>query len=552
MAVKKTITTLTDTEVEIFRRGKTDPSILSRYLFKSEANPLGWTFDYNFDKDGQWQNKAHAAEQKRIVVIGGFGSGKTRGIGMSVAVWCLLTRDFKFLNAAPLAWQSELMYRFILEMAEGTRFKDFIYNSPSRPYPRIELRYMLQGMLAQSTMEFMSVEKNASKVLSWEGDWINIEEGGLLEDLGDAIRNLGSRLRGSIKGRDRLGRMSIISNSWENPDLWYRYDMATSMPDDYLSMTVDSRHNHNITDDQMKMMLKDIPEDEHEQFISGKRPQGKGLYFSKESIYDCESQVFADLVEEAVKKEARGYKLDELYGAGVYRFELPFEKHKVYMLVGDPGTGEAPYRNAPCLMVWDVTDFPESRASLAAFWWGQGNGQISPFVRNLVYYMGRYRPIYTGIDSTGTQKNMSQILSQFLESDRTNKQKTEDWLDVDNLKNMENITINGLDFSGAKKTTYLVILKLFLEARLLVWPKNIVGIRAQLSNYDPLKDSGTKTKLSQDIVATMAMAAFAIRIHFSIDPQEILEGRDGEGTEINNNESYRLARQPYSERPGRS
>jgi len=35
---------------------------------------------------GKWQRDFHQALQKRIVIIGGFGSGKTKGVALSACV----------------------------------------------------------------------------------------------------------------------------------------------------------------------------------------------------------------------------------------------------------------------------------------------------------------------------------------------------------------------------------------------------------------------------------------------------------------------------------
>ena len=76
-----------------------------------------------------------------------------------------------------------------------------------------------------------------------------------------------------------------------------------------------------------------------------------------------------------------------------------------------------------------------------------------------------------------------------------------------------------MDFSGSKKSWYLHALRLSLEGRRLTWAKNIVGIRSQLTNYDPARDD----KIAQDIVATLSMVAFAVRMYFHVDLEELQE-----------------------------
>jgi hypothetical protein len=59
-----------------------------------------------------------------------------------------------------------------------------------------------------------------------------------------------------------------------------------------------------------------------------------------------------------------------------------------------------------------------------------------------------------------------------------------------------------------------------IEAELMTWPKFAIGIRSQLTNYEPEKDRAGMAKISQDIVATFCMSAWAIRAWFSIGPEE--------------------------------
>jgi hypothetical protein len=520
---RKKIYTLSDPETELLKLGLTDPDPMMDYFFTPEGGDRGWQFDYKFDPEGAYQGQLHAAKQKRITVIGGFGSGKTKGVGSSACVWSMLTNDFSFMNCAPAAWQSELMYSFIMEeLARDTVFGKLVYAFPKRPYPKIELRFRIGATTIRSTMEFMSVDKNASAILSWEGDWVNIDEAGLIDDLPQTITNLGSRMRGQVKGRSRLGRMSLCSNSWDNPELWKRYDMAKDQPEDYLSITVSSRHNHNITQDQLRLMLKDIPEDEHDRFIDGSRPEGKGNYFSKTKVFACEDQQYGDFIVSAIEGGIEGFDLRQMYGAGVTYFTTQHNPKHFYMVLGDPGTGGAPNRNAPCVMVWDVTDFPKYKASLAAFYWGNGHGSITPFIVQMLKFMQTYDPIFTGVDNTGPQKNTSELLNTYIASTRTDPTKMQEWLGPVDLSTILNANISGMDFSGGRKPAYLIAGRLMIEAMLMTWPKFVTGMRSQLTNYEPEKDRVGSPKISQDIVATFCMAAWAIRAWFKVGPEDAI------------------------------
>ena len=545
----KAIPKLTDEEVEKIRLGREDADLVTDYFWKAPGMEQGWIFDYKFDPEGAWQRSVHHASQRRMVVIGGFGSGKTRGIGIYAATWCISVPDFAFLNAAPFGWQSELMYNFLLKQARGTRMEDLIWASPKRPYPKIEFKFYVGTTLINSTMEFMSADKNANAILSWEGDWVNIDEAGQLDGLAETLRNLGSRLRGQVRGRTRLGRMSLISNSWDNPELWMRYDLARELPNDYFSFTVATRHNGNVTPDQLRLMLKDIPEDEHEQFLEGSRPEGSGNFFNIDRIYQAEDEDYGTHIVDRVNTKVPGFAIATSYGAGVTYFTTPRAQGHEYFISADPGTDNAPDRNSPVIMVWDVTDFPKYKMSLAAFWWGNGNGSITPFVRQLLKFMEMYDPAFTGVDSTGPQKNTNEILNLYLLGGRTEEAQQQEWLGDVDISQITNPVLSGMDFSSGKKTAYLIAGRLYLEAGLVTWPKIVHGIRSQMSNYDPEKDKTYATsKLTQDIVATFCMGAYAVRAYFAYDPAAEAEKEGAEDNESFTDEDFRSQRLSVEDR----
>ncbi len=529
---------LTPTEIKICEQSLDDPDLFTDYFFRPYGEDHGFKFDANFDEEGKWQKLVHSASQKDITVIGGFGTGKTLGIAMSACVWSTLTADFKFLNVAPKAWQAQQMYDLILLNSRNTRFEDLIWEKPRRPHPKITLRYKIGAAIFESSMEFMSADKDATGILSWEGDWLNIDEAGLLDNLEEVIINVGSRLRGTVRGRSRLGRFSMTSNSWDNFYLWYYFDQAVSDPDNFLSLVVSSRHNHNITEEQLRRMVARIPEDERQRFIDGTRPEGRGNFFDKQSVYACEFQHGIELAEKMMKDGVKGYKVEKLHGAGVVYYMTPPKENRAYMVFGDPGDGAAPARNAPVLMCWDVTDFPTLPAKLVAFYWGNGFGKIGPFIARLLDFITIFRPLAAGIDSTGPQKNMNYLINEY-----ALKQHFENETIPPGIVN----GIAGMDFSGSKKMAYLHATRLLIEGELLTWPKDIVGIRSQLTNYDYERDR----KIAQDIVATMAMSAYAIRMYFHVSPEEILKRNNVEDGEISGL-PRRYDERTRSKRSGRS
>ena len=515
---------LSDREVDLLRKGRNDPDIITRYFFKSSGNPDGFILDRNFDEEGKWQKAVHLAYQNDIFVVGGFGSGKTIGIGISAVVHCISTPDFKFLNAGPQSKHAyQMYYKLLQEWIPGTVLEKMLFKYRESPTPQIVWKFKIGNVILQSQMDFMSVAENAKGILSYEGDWANLEEAGLESDtkLEEIYTNLGTRVRGHVRGRPRLGRISMITNSWYNNTFWYYFDMAEGDPQNYLSLTVSMEANHNLTSRQIADMKRRVPKDEWEQKIHGLRPEGKGAYFSRASIDQCQSLALAELAEDKVKKEIRGWRVNTVKGVGVYEYVSETGGRAVNLLLADPGTGRAPYRNAPCIGVWNSYEFPHVPATLVGFWWGNGNGSIKPFINKLHEFQTIFKPHFVGLDSTGPQSQLAQTLN----------------LDVFKTPGLPvpllGGRIQGVDFSGGKKSSYLLALMVFLDNGFMVWPKNIVGIRAQLANYDPLEDR-LRSGLAQDIVSMMAMTAGVLRrlYYADLEPKDKMARLEDDGSRV--------------------
>jgi len=533
-------TTLTPEEVEILQNAQSDPNLFTEYFFRPYGEERGWRFDENFDDEGKWQRIVHSAAQLDITVIGGFGTGKTLGIGMSACTWACLATDFKFLNVAQKQWQAKQMYDLIILQARNTRFDDLIWERPRKPHAKLVIRFKIGKVLYESSLEFMSVDRDATGILSWGGDWINVDEAGLLDNLEEIIINVGSRMRGVVRGRERLGRFSMTSNSWDNFALWYYFDNAVADPENYLSLMVATRQNRNVTPRQYARMLARIPEADRDRFLEGTRPEGKSVFFQRAAVQACEDPYIGEIVKENVANGVPGYAYARLRGANVVHYQIPPKSNELYMLIGDPGTDAPPKRNAFVLGVWRVTNFPRLPADLAGFIWGAGGGRIQPFINAMFELAEIYRPVKIYIDSTGPQKSTAQLINEHLFVQRFQTEVLAKDAGIAYLlegadPNMVVTTdvgfqtplgvtrgIGGLDFSGAHKVEYLQACRLFIENGLFRWPRDISGIRAQLANYDPERDK----KIAQDIVAMMAMSAHAIRGYFHVDIEKMASQSD--------------------------
>jgi hypothetical protein len=519
------IPTLTDAEMEIIRLGQSDPSIITSYFFSTNPGyEPGFEFDKNFLPEGQWQRRMHVAQQDNILVVGGFFSGKTLGVAMSMCVRAITTfPDFRFLNTAATLRQSGYMYSKILSLAKGTPFEKLIHSAPSTPWPKIEIKFWWEDALIESYMDFGSLDsRQASEAISgFEGDIICIDEAFQIPNLEELMIILGSRVRGTFRGRERAGKIVIITNSYPNPYGWYLWDLASSDPENYLSMVVSSRHNLNVTPRQLANALKRIPKDEHEQYIEGLRPVGKGVFFSNESIYACEDAMQGQMAMLMASNNEPGWRIITQHGAGVIYYAEPYQPGHKYLMFGDPGTAGAPNRDAPVWIVWDVTEFPNEPARLACFWWGNGKGVINAFIGNMAKLILLYRPYFVGMDSTGPQKNAATAINLHLRGGRIINPEILSWIgsEVDTSKGIKipkGTQIVGMDFSVGKKNSMLFSGKMMLDAHRFRWPKIITGLRGQLSMYSPEDDKPGKPRFPQDLVSVVCMSAHAIQALFAI------------------------------------
>lgn len=263
----------------------------------------------------------------------------------------------------------------------------------------------------------------------------------------------------------------------------------------FLSMQVKS--SDNLSEEDIEDLKLIIPEDQHEQMLEGKQPEGVGIHFSAESVAACESRETLQWAQyHLLEKEVPtpGWRVEERATIGCVHFEMPPEADRLYLLVGDPGQDNPPHRNSPVIAVWDITDFPDKPAELRCFQWVFGNGSYDPFKIAYKYCYETYRPIEAIVDDTGSQKLWTEQV----------------------FFNLGIWTI-GSNFAGMKEGM-LVATQQQVQRRLYKWPF-ILGFRSQLVRYDITQDN-KNSKLPQDIVAMLMMTSWHLRKYLWEDVAE--------------------------------
>jgi hypothetical protein len=190
-----------------------------------------------------------------------------------------------------------------------------------------------------------------------------------------------------------------------------------------------------------------------------------------------------------------------------------------------------------------------------------GNGSIAPFTRQLAKWMEEYKPLFVGVDSTSTQKNTAETINALMFTKDELEEPLERPGEIPlSKKRMVNIfgeyfdltgcpKLSGLDFSGTKKPVYLVSANFMLEARMLVWPKFVTGLRSQLSNYDSAKDRQRQPKIPQDLVCMLSMMSFVVKKWFYVDLND--EDTDSREFDFRHGRTARLSSRSRSQRSSR-
>lgn len=479
-----------------------------KVLYDADGYPIFWHHHGWLWQD--WQKEWFLCEQPEVTVIGGMGSGKTATEAAILATLAMITPGFRGFAVAPQMLQAMEIYKYITMWFKDTLWWDrFVWGSPRKPYPQFVLR---SDYIGESTIEILSVEKDPEKVRTLEGDIIIVDQAEKFMELDDLIRDVGSRLRGQIHGRAKLGKLHIVANAGDNPQLWQRYDMAEWEPHIYKNFNPAAWENIYLTKVDIENLKRRVggEESDVDQWLAGKRPMGAGEHFPPQMVKDCTDEGMNHIMDEAqdlihrardMIEQSHGKssiileELPEYYyikkasqKTGVYHWELPAE-HKAgrnYITVGDPGQGTPPDRNSGVVMTWDITDFPGKPATLRCFDWVFGRGEYWPFFNEYERQVKQYRSHgRNGFDSTGSQKGFDELAYA-----------------------MQGLHAEGLNMAGNGKYLSLNAAKMFMGKRLMQFPY-ISHLSAQLTNYK-IPDN----KIRQDLVMCLCMSALYMRRYY--------------------------------------
>lgn len=424
-------------------------------------------------------------------------SGKTAFESMSSIVMACTIPNFRGFAIAPKMLQSMEVYNYINTWCNGTPLFDrWLKSKSTKPYPKFVFQ---NDYIGESTIELYSIEKQPEKLLTLEGDAVFIDQAEQFDDLDRVNTALGTRLRGQVHGRPRLGKLVYIANSEENLELWYRYDMMELEPETYLSLNPTSYDNIFLTKTDIKNMERRVggTQDAINQKMKGQRPIANGAHFTRAAIEMCLAPELDNIMDAEYEKPEQErnpeYVKRTADKVGIYHWELPPDRKRTYCVIADVGQSNPPDRNSPVIMVWDITDFPKKPAVMRAFHWVFAHGMYTPFTNEFQRMVERYRAKgLNGYDATGPSKAFNEL--QFA---------------------IEGLETENIDLSGSGKYHALNAAKLLMGKGLFKYPR-ISHLINQLSHY-AMPDE----KLKQDLVMCLAMSAkFLMRFYYMDIPED--------------------------------
>ena len=434
----------------------------------------GFEFDYNFDPP--WQENYILDERKSKIVWGGYGSGKTLATVMGMLWFAFVLNDFRGGFAAPRNKQTTAALEMIDNRRVGTVMEQYIRIVRS-PTPRVDVQFIRpDGVFHHSSIVFLNSSDGFVGGLSLEFDWAHAEEALTLSPatLESVVRNLGSRARGrAVDGRERLGWFTMTSNPEKNPYGWFLFDIAREHPDDWFVYVVPSFANKNVPDEHLLNTMKRMTnEDEVLSYLLGKRPPDDGAFFPPRMV----SNTRDDELETRVVNKRK-------HGKFTVYFEIPPKDGAVYVIGVDLGTGTAPFRNSPVIIVYEIDG---RNVNIVYMWWGSGRN-FQYVIDKLMDVINKYRPLRVHIDATGSQRGMFTLIQN------------------EAIKREYTTPLIGYQVSKEKKSAMVYAINALLMNNHLRIPatsgEDIIG---QLIAY-PGPEEDKKT--DQDIVMAMSMAA---------------------------------------------
>lgn len=548
MPVRKPLYKLTDDDREILAASVDNPNLALDYYCKSKTSGTywlpgaksdlwsngyevlldrwrylakPWTFEHNgrdyvvqnrhsksklfpdlpcfFDNHGPqmlpWADALHTDEHFVTTIIGGFGSGKSMNIMLSLLIYAITLPNFRAFLLGPEAKQANQLWIHARNAIRGSLYEElFLIADPKSPHPSLTIGHDGVG---ECVLETFPLKDNVDGMKNLEADMAVCDQAEMLPDLQSIIEMVGSRFRGRDMhtGREKLGKLIFIANSEDNLAMWEVFDRAKDQPDEYISLQPHTRDNYHLTDRDLQRyeaIYHDDPEG-RERGMAGSRPLGNGEIFTRQVVTGMQLADLDHAMNWGIEHKQPGYVHMRNLVAGCHEWLLPPKPGHKYLVVSDPGGTNPPKRNSAPILVIDWTNFPGTRESpvpayIVGFVWPYVAGKVSNWANRFAEIVRIYgAQTSNAIDGTGWQSGYV------------------DWMSI--LQGLHTETIN---LSTANKADCLNSARIISSEGMIKGPVGIDSLWGNLTRFALPDDT-----LAQDPTMAFIMACWWLkRVYF--------------------------------------
>lgn len=549
MALRKPLYKLTDDDREIISQASDNPNLALDYYLKSKTSGTywlpgskteiwktgyevlfdhwrhlnkPWEFDYNerhyvvqnrhakskqfpddpcfFDNHGPqmlpWAEFLHYDDHFVTTIVGGFGSGKSMNMMLSVLIYAITLPNFRCFLLGPEAKQAYQLAYHARNAIRGSLYeKNFLIGDPKSPHPSLVIGHDGVG---ECILETFPLKDNVESMKNLEADMAICDQMEMLDNPQSIIEMVGTRFRGRDMntGREKLGKLIFVANSADNLAMWEVFDRAKKYPDEYLSLQPHTRENYHLTDRDLaryEAIYADDPEGK-ERGMAASRPLGSGDIFTRQVVMNMHSADLDRSMAWGLKNKEPGYVVRKDLVAGTYEWLLPPKPGHRYLVVSDPGASNPPGRNSAPIFVVDYTNFPGTKAEpvpayLVGFVWPYVAGKISNWANRYAEIVRIYgAQTSNAIDGTGWQSGYPE------------------WMGI-----LQNLHVQTITLTASNKADALNSARILTSEGMIKGPVGMDAVWAYLSRYKHPEKEGD----AQDIAMAFIMLCWWLkRLYF--------------------------------------
>ncbi len=496
------------------------PELHRENWIRSGVQLADWQIDLHFgdytDVDG---NPAYT-----IFLLGGPGVGKSTFLAVSSFIHCALNPGYREITAAPLKRQNEGVDGEINKWLRGTpAWRIFMANPPVTK--DIFTKYRFANGSEHWIMTSGAISGGATgakSMLSMESDRIDYDEAGNDRHFPITFVTLGTRTRGTrsdgtprgitMANGERRVLMIVISNP-NDQDSAEEFNAAVHLARTFPGhkvIEIGLEANVSLAETQRRAvetrtvlgyLAGGRTEQEALDYLAGRSQSRRGEVFDPAAIAKVIDKSYV-IPSKYIRRRIMGG--ENVTGTNM-TFLMPPIKGDPYLITCDPGTGRAPNRNAPAILVWNIKN-PRVGVLTGMFWGSLEPGKPESYLYTLAEWIKIHGMAYAYIDTTGPQAVL---------------------VGHEYLKDVSRYIV-PVDMSGTTKQLVQFIASMAASRGRFVLPalNPPYNFETQLSRY-----RFDDKKIAQDLVVCIMLFAYwqyTARVGDNYDEPNELAGQDGD------------------------